>query len=71
MKERSDWMEGLLWAENRIKNRSVKTIVAEAEQLKWELLYSGVYGSVEDEEFVEGGLDYLGHLEASLNVKDS
>lgn len=63
MNNRSQWMEGLLWEEDRIQNRGVKTLAAQVAQLRWELLYSGAYGSVYDEGFVIGALDYLDYVE--------
>ena len=72
MKERSDWMKGLLWAEEYIQ----KGVFFEDDEvgvnsLRWELLYSGEFCDEYDGEFLVGALDYLKHLEASFNVKDN
>lgn len=64
MNNRSQWMEGLLWAEEYLD----KGVFFEDDEiglrsLKWTLLYSGECCSEYDSEFLVGALDYLDYME--------
>ena len=63
MKERSDWMEGVLWAENEINSEAyLDDKEYSAIKLRERLAKSKSYS----DSFIKGGLDYLEHLEERL-----
>lgn len=66
MKERSLWMEGLLWAEEYV-NKKVFFEDDETgiDSLSWELYHSGNFCSEKGEFFI-GAEDYLKYLQVRL-----
>ena len=70
MKNRSDWMEGLLWAEDYIeKGVFFEDDETGVETLSWELYYSGEYSDEEtlNVEWFKGAEDYLKQLKRVNN----
>ncbi len=69
MKQQSDWMKGLLWAENYIQEGVfLEDDETGAESLHWELYYSGDY-TCEDvirNEWFLGAKGYLGYYKEKL-----
>ena len=58
--KRSDWMEGLLWAENFIKEGDFfEGDTSGVETLHWELYYSGEFSDEYNSEWFKGASDYL------------
>lgn len=64
MNNRSQWMEGLLWAEEYLdKGVFFADDEIGLDSLRWTLLYSGEFCDEYDGEFLVGALDYLEHVE--------
>ena len=70
MKKRSDWMEGLLWAEDYIdKGVFFENDETGVDSLHWELYYSGEYFANDnvEVEWFKGAEDYLENLKRVNN----
>ena len=64
MKQQSDWMKGLLWAENYIREGVFfEDDETGVESLYWELACSFYE---EENEFVQGATDYLEYYKEKL-----
>ena len=66
MNNRSQWMEGLLWAEEYLdKGEFFSDDEVGLDSLRWTLLYSGEFCSEYDSEFLVGAIGLFGEYGGS------